>query len=600
MTALLQVRGLKTWFDTPQGPARAVDGIDLRVERGETVALVGESGSGKSVTAASVLRLVAAPGRIVAGEVLLDGVDLLKLDRRALRAVRGGRVGMVFQDLSALNPVERIGVQIAEALQLHRPTLTRRSAALQAVELLERVRMPSPAERARELPHRLSGGMRQRALIAQALACGPDLLIADEPTTALDVTTQAQILALLAELQRERGLGLLLITHDLGVVAQVAQRVAVMRAGKLVEEGAVAEVFARPRHPYTAALLGAVALDRLAPGTRLPELGDSVPAGTVFAAKPIEAAAQPLLVLERIVKRYPLAGGGTVQALDDVSLQVARGETLGLVGESGCGKSTLARIAMRLLPASEGRVVFDGEDIGTLPRGRLAPMRARLQMVFQDPYASLNPRLRIGRALEEPLIVQRRAIPLAPAERRERVAGLLQRVGLPASAAMRHPHEFSGGQRQRIAIARALVLQPQLLVCDEAVSALDVSVRAQVLNLLLELRAELGLAMLFISHDLAVVRHMADRVAVMYLGRVVESAPRDALWRRPRHPYTQALMAASVRPESVVSGEVPSALAPPSGCHFHPRCPHATARCRSEAPLLRTIDDSHAVACHLD
>jgi len=316
-----------------------------------------------------------------------------------------------------------------------------------------------------------------------------------------------------------------------------------------------------------------------------------------------DTVVRPLLDLRGIGKRYPLAGGRTLHALTDVSLHVDRHETLGLVGESGCGKSTLARIAMRLVPASDGQVVFDGDDITTRPRRALAAQRARLQMVFQDPFASLNPRLTIGRALEEPLIVQGRG---DRAERRERVLAMLARVGLRADVAERHPHEFSGGQRQRIAIARALMLEPDLLVCDEAVSALDVSVRAQVLNLLLELRASLGLAMLFISHDLAVVRHMSDRVAVMYLGRVVELADRDTLWRTPLHPYTQALMAAapspgaSLRsPSTAIDGEVPSALAPPSGCHFHPRCAHATARCRSEAPALRNITGGHVVACHL-
>ncbi|PZP95274.1 MAG: glutathione ABC transporter ATP-binding protein GsiA [Variovorax paradoxus] len=544
---LLDIRGLDVRF----GGHHAVRGLDLQVQAGQAVALVGESGCGKSTTALALMRLLPAHARL-AGSVRFAGRDLLALREREMAALRGSALSMVFQEpMSSLNPVLSIGAQVAEALRLHEP-LSSAAARARATELLDLVRLPEPARRYGDHPHQLSGGQRQRVMIAMAVACKPRLLIADEPTTALDATIQAQILALLDELRRALGMAVLLITHDLGVVAQWADRVAVMHGGRKLEEGPVPRVFGAPQHAYTQGLLGASL--HLAPGdlhyrhARLPEVRHE--GGERFtlrrpepvAAAPIAAGA-PLLQVQDLRVRYAGAPAGRF-AVDGVSLQIARGETVGLVGESGCGKSSLSRAIVQLVPAT-GRVLLDGEDLLPLAPRALLARRRRVQMVFQDPYGSLNPRHRVDDILGHALAihgVRERA------ERGRRIAQVLDDVGLGQAAGRRYPHEFSGGQRQRIAIARALVLRPDLVVCDEPVSALDVSIQAQILNLLADLRAAYGLSYLFISHDLSVVRYIADRVLVMHGGRIVEEGPRAQVLAHPRHDYTRALLAAVPQP----------------------------------------------------
>ena len=547
---LLDIRGLDVRF----GEHHAVRGLDLQVQAGQTVALVGESGCGKSTTALALMRLLPAHARL-AGSVRFAGRDLLALRERDMAALRGGALSMVFQEpMSSLNPVLSIGAQVAEALRLHVP-LSPAAARARATELLDLVRLPEPARRYGDHPHQLSGGQRQRVMIAMAVACKPRLLIADEPTTALDVTIQAQILALLDELRRALGMAVLLITHDLGVVAQWADRVAVMHGGRKLEEGAVQRVFDAPRHAYTQGLLGASL--HLAPGelhyrhARLPEVRHA--GGEQFtlhrpepvAAAPIapDADRRPLLQVQDLRVRYAGAPAGQF-AVDGVSLQIARGETVGLVGESGCGKSSLSRAIVRLVPAT-GRVLLDGQDLLALAPRALLTQRRRVQMVFQDPYGSLNPRHCVEDILGHALAIHGVG---ERAERSRRIAQVLDDVGLGQAAGRRYPHEFSGGQRQRIAIARALVLRPELVVCDEPVSALDVSIQAQILNLLADLRAAYGLSYLFISHDLAVVRYIADHVLVMHGGRIVEEGPRAQVLTHPRHDYTRALLAAVPQP----------------------------------------------------
>lgn len=550
---LLSLRGLTVVYPGAERPA--VASLDLDVGEGETVALVGESGCGKSTTALAILRLLSPTAR-VEGRILLDGRDLLTLPEREITAVRGNVVSMIFQEpMTSLNPVHTVGQQIVESLRLHQP-LSAQAAVARALELLDLVRIPEPQRRFHAYPHQLSGGQRQRVMIAMAIACSPKLLVADEPTTALDVTVQAQILELLASLRRELSMSVLLITHDLGVVSRWADRVAVMHDGRKVEEQAARALFAAPAHDYSRALLGASLSGVHARGdaphyrvARLPELrverrADGTAAAFRLAqpvprqpALPVDASA-PLIRVEGldVVHR---TGRHAAHAVRDVSFSIAAGETVGLVGESGCGKSTLARAILRLADHDGGRIVFDGTDIAALERRRLRPWRGAMQLVFQDPYGSLNPRKTVAALLEDALRIH--GVKDARV-RRERTHAMIERVGLPASALQRYPHEFSGGQRQRIGIARALIVQPRLLVCDEPVSALDVSVQAQVLNLIADLQAEYGLACLFISHDLGVVRYIADRVLVMKDGKIVESGEREQIWSAPAHPYTRQLL----------------------------------------------------------
>ncbi|MWA02638.1 dipeptide ABC transporter ATP-binding protein [Actinomadura sp. LD22] len=529
-TPLLDVAGLTVSYLTRNERVHAVRGADLDVRAGEIVALVGESGSGKSTTAHAVLRLLAPNASIDAGTVRFGGRDLAALSERELRTVRGARIGLVPQDPGvALNPVKRIGEQVAEVLRLH-GLATRRTAPAAAVEALERAGMPEPGVRARQYPHELSGGMRQRALIAVAIAAGPQLIVADEPTSALDVTVQRRILDHLQHLTEELGTAVLLVTHDLGVAADRAARIAVMSQGRVVESGPARRIIEDPQDAYTRRLL------------------DSAPSLTAVRARPRPAApAEPgepgdvLVTAEHLVKDFPLPRGRTVRAVDDVGLTLHRGRTLALVGESGSGKSTTARMILRLVPPTSGRIVFDGEDVTAATGAALRRLRRRAQLVYQNPYASLDPRFSIGEVITEPL----RAFRVGDrASRTARARELLDRVALPAATLERRPAELSGGQRQRVAVARALALEPDLVVCDEPVSALDVSVQAQVLDLLAELQDGTGLAYLFISHDLAVVRQIAHRVAVMRAGRIVETGPTGAIFADPAHDYTRELLAA--------------------------------------------------------
>ncbi len=554
---LLEVDGLAVEFRTIDGVVRAVDGVTWHVDKGETLAVVGESGSGKSVSALSVMRLAElGGGRLVEGAVRFrrkdgDVLDLAQAAPAVLREIRGNEISMIFQEpMTSLNPVLTVGEQIGEAIVLHQGR-SRREARRIALEMLERVCIPEAESRLESYPHQLSGGMRQRAMIAMALACRPALLIADEPTTALDVTIQAQILDLIKLLQREIGMAVLFITHDMGVVAEMADRVVVMWRGRKVEEGPVRRIFEAPEHPYTRALLAAVPRlgsmrGKLRP-ERFPRLDEASPAVVPVAPPAEPRSAEPLLVVEGLTTRFAIGGGlfgrprGAVHAVEGVSFELGRGETLALVGESGCGKSTTARTILRLQEPTRGHVLFAGRDITALDRRALEPVRRRVQMIFQDPYASLNPRLPALRLVGEPLRIHGLA---AGAALRDRVVALLRRVGLEPEHLRRYPHEFSGGQRQRLCIARALALEPDLIVADEPLSALDVSIQAQIVNLLIDLQEELGLSYLFVSHDLAVVERIAHRVAVMYLGRIVEIGPRAAIFEDPRHPYTRKLLAA--------------------------------------------------------
>ncbi|WP_255956001.1 ABC transporter ATP-binding protein [Streptomyces odontomachi] len=676
---LLDATDVRVRFDTSAGPVTAVHGVSLRLSRGRITGLVGESGSGKSVTARTLMRMVPAAGQVT-GTVRFDGTDLLALPEREMRAVRGDRIAMVFQDPQAsLNPVLPVGRQVAEALIVHgTPGGEARS---RAVELLDMVGIPDARRRAGQYPHQFSGGMRQRVVIAMALAREPDLLIADEPTTALDVTIQAQILRLLAELRDRTGVAVLMITHDMGVVAELCDEVAVMYGGRIVETGTAATVFAAPTHPYTRALLRATPrLDapQAAPGERLyaipgqPPDPAHLPAGCAFQprcalaedrctgtvptlerlpADPTHEAAcwvtappegrtdtavaeQPAAdaraakraaigepILEVADLRVNLGGrrpASAVYAVDGVSLTVRAGETVGLVGESGCGKSTLARTLVGIHRPDAGSVRLHGRDLAALSRREAAGVRRGLQYVFQDPYASLNPRRTVRQVLDEALEV--RGVPAA--ERPARALELLRTVGLSERHLDRLPHAFSGGQRQRIGIARALAVEPECLVLDEPVSALDVSIQAQIMNLLADLRDRLGLGYLFIAHDLAVVRHISDRVAVMYLGRIIETGPAEQLYADPQHPYTVSLLSSSPVPEVgaereriVLRGDPPSPKDPSpssssrgypmSGCRFRTRCPIGPlARpdrtiCAEKSPEL-TVDGvrGHGAACH--
>ena len=657
---LLSIRALSVRFEGAGAAVPAVRGVDLEIWENEVVGVVGESGSGKSVTALAIAGLLPKSARI-GGSIRLAGHEVVGGAPETLRQMRGRDVGVVFQDpTTTLNPLMEIGDQLTEG-DVARGRLAAAEADARAIELLREVDIADPAGRARQYPHQFSGGMRQRAVIAMAMAGRPKLIIADEPTTALDVTVQAQVLALLARRQAETGAAVLLITHDLGVVAEVADRIVVMYAGRVVETGAVADIFAAPRHPYTAALLrSAPRID--AQGARLyaipgqPPTPSALPKGCSFeprcqiaagrprcraqepdlrsvgegqsaachfpedlttetvttvqaVAPPVVEAKLPLLVVNDLKVHFPIVGGllkrvkHWVRAVDGVSLTLAAGETLGLVGESGCGKTTTGRAIMGLIRASQGEIRFDGQRIDQLPRDQLRPIRRQMQYVFQDPYASLNPMLSVGEAIAEPLHIHG----LFDQMGGERwINQLFEMVGLSPSVSQRPPREFSGGQKQRISIARALALKPRLLILDEPVASLDVSIQAQIVGLLQDLQRDLGLAYLFIAHDLSVVKHMSDRVAVMYLGRIVEEARKGDLYDRPLHPYAQALLSAVPAPTPtggqkrriILEGEIPNPAAPPSGCHFHPRCFRATERCRVEAPAYELDGDGHWRACH--
>ncbi len=658
---LLDVRDLSLGFARGRDVLEAVRGLSFDVAAGETLALLGESGCGKSATALALLRLLPEAGRLLGGEVRLHGRELLGLPEAEMRDVRGRGLAMIFQEpATSLNPVLTVGRQIGEVLARHMG-LNGDAARARAVELLTAVGIADPQRRLDEYPFQLSGGMKQRVMIAIALAGEPRLLVADEPTTALDVTIQAQILELLQRLQAERGMGLLLITHDLGVVARMAHRVTVMYAGEAVEEAPCAAFFATPQHPYTQALFAALP-DLADRGARLATIPGQVPplaampAGCRFAprcphawarcreespgwtdagdghrvrchwvAEPRHAcderlaasvseamaasaeATAPLLQIADLKVHFPIRRGvfqrtvGHVRAVDGVSLALHPGRTLALVGESGCGKSTVGKALLQLISPTGGSVQLEGREIAGLSRAAMRPLRRRMQMIFQDPFASLDPRMRVGEIIAEGLQALGGEGDVDAA-----VRAMLDQVGLDAGAAMRYPHEFSGGQRQRIAIARALAVQPELLVCDEPTSALDVSVQAQILNLLSDLQARLGLSYLFITHNFAVVDYLAHEVAVMYLGRIVERGTAEEVLRDPQHPYTRALLSAvpSPRPGAAAQpvrlpGETPSPANPPGGCHFHPRCAQATEICRTSYPEETALSPTRAVRCHL-
>ncbi|CAD5275846.1 putative peptide transport fused subunits of ABC superfamily: ATP-binding components [Bosea sp. 62] len=550
---ILSVSNLTTSFRVEGLWKPVVRNISFDIKPQETLAVVGESGSGKSVTALSIMRLTPPSSSKIEGSIKLNGKELLTLPDAQMRQIRGNDIAMIFQEpMTSLNPVLTIGFQIAEALILHRG-LSRSEAEAETVRLLEKVKIPSAKSRFHEYPHRFSGGMRQRVMIAMALACKPKLLIADEPTTALDVTIQAQILELIKQLQQEEGMSVLFITHDMGVVAEIADRTVVMYNGDEVETGATEDIFANPQKPYTKALLSAVPrlgsmIGRGRP-MRFPVVDRATGESDVPTETPdtVQAAERPVLEVSGLTTRFEIRSGllssvkGRVHAVENVSFSLKAGETLALVGESGCGKSTTGRSVLRLVEPLSGSVLLDGVDVLKLSQGELREQRKRMQMIFQDPFASLNPRMNVGAAIAEPLLINNLA---SRSEARDKVADLLKRVGLLPDMASRFPHEFSGGQRQRICIARALAVEPRLIVADEAVSALDVSVKAQVVNLMLDLQARMGLGYLFISHDMAVVERVSHRVAVMYLGEIVEIGPREAIFGNPQHPYTKRLLAA--------------------------------------------------------
>jgi peptide/nickel transport system ATP-binding protein len=742
MTALLTIEDLKTEIQLRRSVVHAIDGVSLAVEAGECLGIVGESGCGKTMTALSIMRLLPGGGYITGGTITLDGTELTGLSEDGMRHIRGNQVGMVFQDpLASLNPTMTIGDQIAESVRLHRG-VSWKAAHERAVEVLGLVGMPRPAERVGNYPHQLSGGMRQRVMIAIALACEPKLLIADEPTTALDVTIQKQILELIDDLRHRLGMAVILVTHDLGVIAGRADRVAVMYAGRVVETADTPTLFARPRHPYTEALFEAlperaaeagpvvrrlynipgqppdltrpprgckfaarcryaqdicretepsltardshlyrcyfpldvagekIAGEAAARATRVEDItvgdtgiediavgniavgnigsddiaiedlsaGETGAEGTVASvgggeptARATDRAPTPgqvaaadgngdlaraggsaLIRLDHLVKNFAVTSGlvlqrrvGAVSAVADVSFAVPTGTTFGLVGESGCGKTTIGRLIVGLEQATSGSILFGDRDLTRAGRREQRRLRSKVQLMFQDSYASMDPRMRVGTILREPLVIQRQG---DRGSQRERVAKILDEVGLPAKAVDRYPHEFSGGQRQRLGLARALIIAPDMVVADEPVSALDVSIQAQILNLMQDLQRERGLTYLFISHDLSVIRYMADTIGVMYLGKLVEIGPADEVYYRPAHPYTRGLIDTvpvadpaleRAKEHQGVKGELPSAVAPPSGCRFRTRCPFAQQLCAEQEPPLRPFSANGAyAACH--
>jgi len=662
---LLQVEDLSVEFGNPAQPLRAVDKVGFEICRGETFALLGESGSGKSMTALAILQLVPQPaGRTTGGKVWLQDQDLMQYSESRMRTVRGNRIAMIFQEpMTSLNPVLTVGQQITETLAQH-TGLRGAAARRRALEYLDAVGIPSAQQRLRDYPHQLSGGMKQRVMIAIALACEPDLLIADEPTTALDVTIQAQVLQLLKQIQRESGMAVMLITHDLGIVADNVDHLAVMYAGQIVEAASRENFFNRPLHPYSEKLFAAVP-DRHKRGRQLDVIKGSVPAlnrvfsGCRFAErcdyawlychqavprwlehsnsqvrchlydpqvqdKPtlrktgssVSMASESvsngdiLLDVDALKVHFPIRRGlfrrvvAHVRAVDDIALAIRQRHTVALVGESGCGKTTVGKAILQLIKPSGGSIKFADIDLTRLSKTQMLRHRRDLQIIFQDPFSSMNPRMQVGAIIEEGMQAQQPE--LDEIQRRERVAALLEQVGLAPESATRYPHEFSGGQRQRICIARALAVSPRLIVCDEPTSALDVSVQAQILNLLKDLQDRFGLSYLFITHNLSVVDYLAHEVAVMYLGRIVEQGRVDQVMQNARHPYTQALLSAipeidneRQRTRIELEGELPSPIHPPQGCHFHPRCPQAMPRCREVYPAQTQLPDGQRVACHL-
>ena len=695
MAKLLEVVDLKTHISVHSGVVHAVDGLSFDVEKGETVGIVGESGCGKTMAAMSIMRLLPHRGYIAGGEIVFDGRDLVALSDDQIRRVRGNEIGMIFQDpMTSLNPTMTIGRQIGEAVRIHRHA-SKAEALERAREVLELVGVPNPKERVYQYPHQLSGGLRQRVMIAMALACDPALLIADEPTTALDVTIQDQILKLLDRLKEELEMGIILITHDMGVIAGRADRVVVMYAGEKIETATTGELFSNVRHPYTEALLASIpklnqdksqelySIPGLPPDLREPPTACRFATRCAFATEVCRTDKPPLtgdhpahqfacfhprhssvtevqtlgaeliaqaesnealqetfgrelevlsvvtdpaaangdtsgptseniLEFRDVSKEFPVTAGslfqrrvGALHAVTEVSLAIRRGETFGLVGESGCGKTTLGRLGVGLEVPTGGSVVFNGTDLSSVRGAEFRMLRRDLQLMFQDPYASLDPRMRVKETISEPLDVARRG---TRQERTERVGELLEEVGLPPAAMARYPHEFSGGQRQRLGLARALALNPQLIVADEPVSALDVSIQSQILNLMKRLQQRFGLSYLVISHDLSVVRYLADRIGVMYLGKLVEVGTGNDIYETSAHPYTAGLLRAIPVPDpaaarneedkAAIRGELPSPVDPPSGCRFRTRCPRARDRCAAEVPELRSFGSQHFAACH--
>ncbi len=619
---ILEVRDLEVEFAVDDGKIKVLDGVSFKVAPGQTLGIVGESGCGKSVTSLAIMGLLPKPhGQVVAGSIRFQGEELLSLAPDQMYKVRGNRISMIFQEpMTALNPVQTVGEQLMEVFRLHRPEYDKAQRKAAAIAMLQKVGIPEPAQRFAVYPHNLSGGMRQRVMIAMALSCEPDLLICDEPTTALDVTIQAQILELMKELQAQTGMAIIFITHDLGVVAELCDEVVVMYAGRAVEQADVFELFDHPRHPYTHGLMSSIPRLEDEPKSLLKTIKGQVPAlhempagcrfsnrcpprdrslhqrhsggGATQSAPPCRLSLlegvdrMSTLLSVRDLKQHFRLGGGflrkqyTVYAVDGISFDLKQGETLGLVGESGCGKSTLGRSLLKLFEPTAGTITFEGRDITALSPKKMRSLRQEMQMVFQDPAESLNSRHTVGQILEEPFIIHGKG---NTEQRRGWVQELLAKVGLPGSAVDRYPHEFSGGQRQRIGIARAIALKPKLLVCDEAVSALDVSVQSQIVNLLLSLQREMNLSIIFIAHDLSVVKHISDRIAVMYLGRIVELADAQSLYLAPRHPYTQALISAIPVPDPrrrsqriLLTGDVPS--------------PHLTAKRLPLPPALPPCD----------
>lgn len=665
---ILKVQNLKTEFSTDRGDVTAVNGVSYEINKGETYGFVGESGAGKSVTALSVLDLVESPGQIIDGEILFKGEDILSLSEKEVQKLRGDEIAMIFQDpMTSLNPSYTIGTQIIDTICEHKD-MNRESARERAVELLDDVGIPEPQERIDNYPHQFSGGMRQRALIAMALSCDPDLLIADEPTTALDVTIQAQILDLLRDIQETHGLAIQFITHDMGVIANICDKVGVMYAGKLIETGTLEDVFNSSGHPYTVELMKSIPrlndprekLDTI-PGN-MPDLIET-PSGCSFRTRcphateecaevepPLEEIAggtghtsacirvdeidfeeasriettrtesrerdigETIVDVDNLQKYFNPESQSWIErvfgekqyvhAVDNVSLSIGEGETLGLVGESGCGKTTLGRTITQLYRPDEGTVVCAGETLTDLNRRELRGERSEFQVIFQDPFSSLNPYRTVENIIGRPLEIHNKVS--SDAEKKERVAELLDQVGLEESHLRRYPHEFSGGQKQRIGIARALAVEPDFIVADEPVSALDVSVQAKILNLLMDLQEEYDLTYLFIAHDLNTVQHISDRIAVMYLGEIVEIGPVNEVFEPPYHPYTEILLSSIPQPTTestgrrlVPEGEPPSPIDPPSGCRFHTRCPYAMPECSTDAPVDSQMNNRHSISCHL-
>jgi len=668
LDAIISIKQLKTCLDSSQGFVRVVDGISFDIQRGETLALLGESGCGKSMTALSIMQLLPPQAKgNVSGVINFAAQNLLQLSQTEMRLLRGSRIAMIFQEpMTSLNPVLTVGKQIEEVLNQHKGMKGQR-AKKRTLELLNAVGIPECKQRYSEYPHQLSGGMKQRIMIAMALAGDPDLLIADEPTTALDVTIQAQILDLLKKLQQENNMALLLITHDLGVVANMADKVAVMYAGVIVELARKDLFFKHPRHPYSQKLFASLP-DVNKRNHKLAVIAGQVPSllqefeGCRFAERCdwVESACKKvvpdlleiqenhqvrchlmditsrsdtgaksgaytkiqsdcdahkeecrLLQVNNIKIYFAVKKGlfqtkkNVVRAVDGVSFELIKGRTLALVGESGCGKTTVGKGVLQLVRPASGTVYYDGRDLCRLNKAAMRSTRSDLQMIFQDPYSSMNPRMRVGDIVEEGMIAQNKAG--TPAQRQERVAQLLVQVGLPAEVGRRYPHEFSGGQRQRICIARALAVEPKIIVCDEPTSALDVSVQAQILNLLKQLQNELGVAYLFITHNMSVVEYLAHDIAVMYLGRIVEQGTVAEVMKAAKHPYTRSLLSAvpvidadrKKRAVIKLEGDIPSPVNPPAGCHFHPRCREAKAVCKKDYPEGSQLSETHRVHCHL-